>query len=785
MRRGFGERLGLPGALGPLPLAPLAPEYGKLTEGQRAAGLRYAGEALTDPQERADGSAFVSVLDGVALCTPRRRRLVDEAALLDRADARPAHAPVLRLLAAIRRQDPALLRRVLLYQLLPLARQGADGLGLDPAELALLAKASRALPDLDGRQRTAAEALAPLWSRRRLRACAHAVTALGPDALRADPWLGALDARLRRRLDRCDRDLAAAGSAAPADPAGAEAGYLRVLAVASDDDEAVRGLIRLGAVPASADAPLTALPVEGGRVALAWPTRPGVRWRVLRDAPGPDRATPVPGTGGTASTAVDADPPVGLRVRYAAFPVEDGRPTGVPLVSHPLLVAPDAEEAVLEDGPARIAVRWRRPRTATATVLTLTGPGALTLRHTADHTAGHTEEHVFTGLEPGAYRVLLTARHSSPSGEPVDSPGVLRTVTVHPWPRPLTALTADAGPEEGVRFTGRGAEGAEVRLVVWPEGTAPAPGTELRADTLPAPLPWARYGAPGHTVPEVAFAGLVSAVTVLGERALAGPGVRLDVPGPVGAPRAVREPGGQVRLLFDWPSGAGAVTAAWPGGDLRISRSAYVREGLRLPLGPGPSRVTLRPHVPEPGDGPAGDGDARGAGRDIADGTAGPGGTGARSSGAGTGGRAGDGSAGGGGRSRTARTVVGVRRAPVGVDVPGEAVVRYRLLTRRRGLRARVPYAVEVSAEGHDPAVPLPELVLVHQTAVRPRHAEDGTVLLRIDGAALARAPLQTLELPPVPDLSRPPYALRAFLLGDGAGAVRLEEPALTTLVVR
>ncbi|MFF7815234.1 hypothetical protein ACFZCF_25425 [Streptomyces sp. NPDC007945] len=734
MRRGFGEKLGLPGALGPLPLAPLAPEYGKLTEGQRTAGLRYAGEALTDPQERADGSAFLSVLDGVALCTPRRRRLVDEAALLGRADARPAHAPVLRLLAAIRRQDPALLRRVLLYQLLPLARQGATDLGIDPAELALLAKASRALPALDDRQRTAAESLAPLWSRRRLRACAHAVTTLGPDVLRADPWLGSLDARLRRRLDRCDRELAAARTAAPTDPAGAEAGYLRVLAVTSDDDEAVRGLIRLGTVPASEDAPLTTRPVEGGRMALAWPARPGTRWRVLRDGPGLDRATPVPGTGGTATTAVDADPPVGFRVRYAAFPVEDGRPTGVPLVSHPLLVAPDAEEAALEDGPARIAVRWRRPRTATATLLALTGPGGLTLRHTADRA----EEHVFTDLEPGFYQVTLTARHLSPVEGTVDAPGILRTATVHPWPRALTALTADAGPEEGVRFTGQGGEGAEVRLVVWPEGAVPAPGTELRADALPAPLPWARYGDPVPTAPAAAFAGLVSAVTVLGERALAGPGVRLDVPGPIGPPRTVREPGGQVRLVFDWPSGAGAVTAAWPGGELRISRSAYVREGLRLPLGTGPSHVTLRPHVPQDGVG-----------------------------------------------TRAGGAVVGVRRAPVAVDVPGETVVRYRLLTRRRGLQRRVPHAVEVRAEGHDPAVPLPELVLVHRASVRPRHAEDGTVLLRIDGASLALTPHQTLELPPVPDLSRPPYALRAFLLGDGAGAVRLEEPALTTLVVR
>ncbi|MFE5791847.1 hypothetical protein ACFQ8C_04630 [Streptomyces sp. NPDC056503] len=678
---------------------------------------------------------FLSVLDGVALCTPRRRRLVDDATLLALADARPAHAPVLRLLAGIRRHDPALLRRVLLYQLLPLARQGATDLGLDPAELALLAKASRTLPQLDDRQRTAAEALAPLWSRRRLRACAHAVTALGPDALRADPWLAAFDARLRRRLDRCDRDLAAAGT----DPAGAEAGYLRVLAVASDDDEAVRGLIRLGAeaVPASADAPMTVRPVEGGRVALSWPGRPGARWRVLRDGPGLARAVPVPGTGGTESTAIDADPPVGLRVRYAAFPVRDGRPTGAPLVSRPLLVAPDAEEAALEDGPGRIAVRWQRPRTASATVLTLTGPGSGPGAPVVRHTVDRAREHTFADLEPGRYALTLTARHPSPAGGTVDAPGIRRTATVHPWPRPLTTLTADAGPEEGVRFTGHGAEGAEVRIVVWPEGTAPAPGTELRTAALPAPLPWARYGAPGRTTPDTAFAGLVSAVTVLGERALAGPGVRLDVPGPVGTPRAVREPGGQVRLLFDWPSGAGAVVAVWDGGELRISRSSYVREGLRLPLGPGPSHVTLRPLVP--------------------------------------GGRPGDGGT----------PAVGVRRAPVGVDVPGEAVVRYRLLTRRRGLGRRVPYAVEVSAEGHDPAVPLPELVLVHQAAVRPRHAEDGTVLLRIDGAELARAPLQTRELPPAPDLARPPYALRAFLLGDGAGAVRLEEPALTTLVVR
>ncbi|MFE6224567.1 hypothetical protein [Streptomyces sp. NPDC057854] len=736
MRRGFGERLGLPGALGALPLAPLAAEYRELADAQSAAGLRFAGEALTDPQEAAGGRVFLSVLDGVALGTPRRRTLLDGPALDALADARPAHAPVLRLLAALRRHDPALLRRVLLYQLVPLLRQGATGLGLDPDEARVLAAAAPSVPVLDARQRTAAESLARLWSARRLRGCARAVAAVGPAALAADPWLAAFGARLRRRLDLCDRLLAQAAGPGP----DAETRYLKVLSLAADDDEAVRGLIRLGTAPGGGDAGLTVQPVGGGAVTLSWPGRAGVRWRVLRDGPGLDRPEPVRGAVGADGpdcAAVDSDPPVGHRVRYAAFPVRDGQPSGTPYVSRALLVAPAVEDVTVTDGPGRLTVRWRLPRTASGVVVALTGPGGDTRRHTL----GRAEEHVFTELEPGFYSARLTARHPAPGGGTVDAPGVAGSGTVHAWPRPLTGLTAEPGPEDGVRFAGRGGEGAEVRLVVWPEGTAPAPGAELRTADLPAPLPWARYGDDRFTTPDRAFAGLVSAVTVLGERALAGPGVRLDVPGPVGAPRTVREPGGTVRLFFDWPPGAGTVRAAWDGGDLTASRSRYVREGLRLPLGTGPARVTLQPLAHDE-------------------------------------------------RTGGAATAVAVRRAPVAVDVPGEAVVRYRLLTRRRGLGRRpVPYAVEVSAHGHDPAVPLPAFVLVHRggdrASARPRHPDDGTALLRVDGASLAGAPLQTHGLPPAPDLSRPPYALRAFLLGDGAGAVRLEEPALTTLVVR
>ncbi|MFD9244155.1 hypothetical protein ACFV0D_19900, partial [Streptomyces sp. NPDC059556] len=161
-----------------------------------------------------------------------------------------------------------------------------------------------------------------------------------------------------------------------------------------------------------------------------------------------------------------------------------------------------------------------------------------------------------------------------------------------------------------------------------------------------------------------------------------------------------------------------------------------------------------------------------------------------------------------------APTVV-VRRAPAVLDLPGDVVVSFRLVTRRRGLTRRaMPEAVEVTVTGaelpgsspagagtpdtasrsdlSDPSDPsdlpsLPDLVLVGRAGdaatARPRHPEDGDVLVRLTGAELAASPRTVRELPA--GLLRPPYALRGFLAGRHAGSVRLEEPALSTLVVR
>ncbi|MFE6853864.1 hypothetical protein ACFVDH_24095, partial [Streptomyces sp. NPDC057674] len=168
------------------------------------------------------------------------------------------------------------------------------------------------------------------------------------------------------------------------------------------------------------------------------------------------------------------------------------------------------------------------------------------------------------------------------------------------------------------------------------------------------------------------------------------------------------------------------------------------------------------------------------------------------------------------------QTVV-VRRGPAVLDLPGDVVVSFRLVTRRRGLARRATAeAVEVTVTGvaagagaglpgssPDPGgagtpdtasrsglsdLPepsdhsgLPDLVLVGRAGdaatARPRHPEDGDVLVRLTGAELAASPRTVRELPAGP--LRPPYALRAFLAGRHAGSVRLEEPALSTLVVR
>ncbi|MEU9418564.1 hypothetical protein [Streptomyces sp. NPDC048272] len=747
----FGHALGPSHALLGLPLAPLVARYGELLAAQQGLGLRHLGELLVPPGGR------LRVLDGIFTVEGHGRRRHVGADVLEALAARraagtePEAAALLRRLARIQRADPAALRRILLYQLTRLLHEHPRGghpdtacaYGVDPDEAPALVRAAAARARLGEGQRAAAEALEDHWRASRVRAAARLAAALppaGPDrelALRIDGVTRrARDAdslidSARRCEERGDRERAAAR-------------YLEAARLTGDCPRAIRGLVRThrsdgaasardgtGTTPAAGTAlevGLVAGGVELRRAAAHAPVAtagdgagPAGDWgrvlRLTRGAPAGEPLTQLPGSprGGRLT---DPSAPLGREVRYVALPA-----TGSPLISPALLYAPEVTGLRCEDGPGRIAASWSVPAGAAGARAELTGPDG----NTRELRNGRAE-----GLAVGDHLVRVRARYRPPGLPEVLSPGVETRVTVHPWPAPVRTLTADAREPGGLSFAWTGGEGADVRLVEWP-GDAPEPGTELVAAALPAPCDGGRPpgGAPVR----------VTAVAVLGERALAGPSVLVETPEPVAGLAVRRTPGGRARVTFDWPADTGqvVVVAEQDGGraEFPVARSVFLREGLHLPVGPGALRITAY---------------------------AAP---------------------------RHARSVVAAPDPGERIELPADVSIAYRVRPgARRGLRrgpARL--LLTLSAPGGRPVgAELPEFVLIARGAgerdpARPRDPSDGTPVCRVGGAELAAS--GTVEQDIHLGARGPTYALRGFLLGGGAATVRLEEPPLTSLVVR
>lgn len=761
--REFGHHLGLPQALTGLPLSPLVPAYAELTAAQHAAGLRHLGDALTG------SGGGLRVLDGLYVPSgPRGRRRVDGALLDDLARAATPAARFVGLLAGLHRRDPQALRRVVLYQLIGLLQDRPEGerprtateLGVHADEVAGVVAAARVRPVLTPRQRGAAESVADAWERdrpHRVRGLLERLPAgsgdLALEALRTAlaARLAAVDAALlaaRRAEERQDRDAASAE-------------FLRALWEAADDRRALGGLVRLHRPRGGRRAPLHA-ELAGADVELTWDTQGTADsdWRLMclyRTEQGAHRVREVSARGGTAR---DEEAVLGTTVRYAALPLRDGRVDGPPLVSHRVLVAPEVTEVTLTDGPERIDCSWRRPPGAVEVTVEHTGPSCGAPQPLRSRPEGFTA----AGLPTGVHAFRIACRYRAPGADPVTSPGVRVTRTVHPWPDPVRTLVAR--PEDtAVCFDWTGGRDAEVRLVEWP-GEAPAPGTELRTAELPPRLPWP--GKPenaGALCPPPGAYARVASVAVLGERALAGPVVGVEALGHVRDLAARRLPDGQAQVSLDWPDGAGHLTVSWenldgepavradgvpegggraeaePGGSRNgiapdrgtrtVTAHAYRRAGLRLPLGPGGFRIRVVAAPRAPG--------------------------------------------------------AVVVPAPVAeVVLPADAAIGYqlvraprRLLGRGRAARLRVTLS---AAGGARPDAP--EFVCVARSGtLRPRNAADGTTVLRVPGTDLTRHGTVELELPPAPCPA--PYTLRGFLLGERADSVRLEEPSPATLVVR
>ncbi|MER5613969.1 hypothetical protein [Streptomyces sp. NPDC002215] len=705
--------------------------------------LRHIGEALV----RQDGQ--VRVLDGVFVQRPRRGwQHVDSAWLRQcRADRPGTFVPLLTQLEHLHAGDPSALRRVLLYQLISLVQDHAQGsrpatvvsLGVCPDEAAALAQAVSALQRLGPAQRTAAEGLEDEWQHGRTRSAARLAGRL-PTAGAGDRLLAHRMSSVVSRARLADATLGRAHRLEQAGDTGAAANeYLRAAQLMNDCPRILRGLIRThrppegetGAVAVDLGPDCVRVTWSGATAAAVEADTPA--WRVIRltHKPGGDaELTEIQMRAGAASW-VDNDPPLGREVRYAALPLRGSRVDGPPLVSRKLLVVPEVSGFQAVDGRARIEARWSQPSGALGVRVRLTGPdGRMREIEPAE------SRFMADGLEPGEYLIHIDGRYRAAGGGQVASPGISRSVTVHPWPSPVLVLNA-TGVDGRAHFTWTGGDGAHVRLVEWP-GEPPAPGTELRTPpaSWPAALGWET--SCGDLVPPPGTVTGVAALAILGDRAVAGPVLRIEAPQPVTTVGAERITGGRARITFGWPPQAGEVTVVLDqdgrSTEHRLTRSVFLREGLSVPV--SPSRLNIRV-LSAP---------------------------------------------------RTSDTTV-IEPAAARTALPAEVTVAYRVMPGPRRLLHRGPTTVRVTLVSPDGEVltDLPEFVLVARPGegrapLRPHRHTDGMTVFRLSGEELHRS--GTVEHELAPGVCRPPYALRGFLLGGRAAGVRLDEPSPATLVV-
>ncbi|MFD7259220.1 hypothetical protein [Streptomyces sp. NPDC059874] len=807
----FGHALGLSRALSGLPLSPLVGGYGELVSAQQTLGLSHLGALL------APAGGRLRVLDGVfRVERPGRRAHVNAAVLRALRVHRPEAAWLLDRLAGIQERDPAALRRILLYQLVHLLHDHpaghlpatAAGLGVDPAETAVLVHAAAARARLDAGQRAAAEGLEDDWLTRRVRAAGRKAAVLPAGG--GDRSLEARRAELAARAGAADAALDAARRLEEqGEPDRASVQYEEAAWLAGDCPRAVRGLVRTYRPEPGDPGPLESVLVPDG-VELRWPPGrfEGRNWRVVRLTQGEPAGLPLAEVAGRPRGGVllDRDTGIGVRVRHVALPLgDDGAVDGPPLIGAPVAVAPTVTGLGVADGNGWIEATWTAPAGAADAEVTLTGP-----RGRVAGLAPGRESLRAEGLEPGAHELVVRARYLVPgrSGRAILSAPVTTPATVHPWPAPVRALTATPLESGGLRFHVTGAEGADgtvVRLVEWPAG-APAAGTELRTADLPPPLTWISPRALGPTEahaggPETAgteTSRIDTTRTGAADGSTTGAGTTGAGTTGAGGHAGAAGPGGGAA---PWDDRGRLLVGRPPGGTL-VSVAAVAVLGERALAGPvvlveAPLAVTglaVRRTSPEQVqltfDWPGTTGtvtaavtqDGRVTEHAVArsvflreglrlpvtpaalrvDAYAAP---------------------------RSARSVLAAASGDARAELPADVAIAYELLPgARRGLR-RGPAVLRVTVRATDATAELPGFVLVARgdggrNPQRPHGPTGGTTLCRLTGDELASAGTLEREIDPATAPGRP-YAVRGFLLGGRAASVRLEEPPIQSLVVR
>lgn len=643
----------------PLPALPAFPGlagYHELHATIRKLGFRHAADALRAPAPqhasqatqalfgtlpKAETDDGFRVLDG--LWFPQRGGLwqrVDLAYVQESfarwhasGDARGLEAAaVVAVLTTVLQEDPMGLRRLVLWELCcrladdaaghPVALSEADGaggadtagtplptaddaaaLGVHRSEAGPLAAAVAARFPRAGAARHAAETLSDIWPSARLREAERLAAWLPAD--HSDHVLAALLGTLHARSAAVDhlKDQAVQSESC-GDFAAAASAWFGALRQARDDRDAQTGLLRtatrLTDDPfAPEDSEVTAA-VDERTVRLTWraPRRDdtSVAYRVLRFPDGrPEIAVEV-SAHGTAPTAVDPDAPVGQPLRYAVFPLLGERLAGVPRVTAPVLLTPDVTELSATAVPDGVRVTWRRdPAAAEVSVVRMSQDGD---NNTPDHAVSCRRDRlVDTPLPAGLYVYEVRCGYPGPDGGVVLSPGVRVTARAERWPAPVEELTVQRLDGDGlVRVAWRPPVCGDGHLVPWTERPVP-PGADVSGIVPRLPAPGCAPASvdmrppPGRRV-------RLTAVSVLGERAVSGASVVIEHPGEVRDLAVRRIADDRAELRFTWPEPAVLTLVAWEDGErreeLRVARSRHVAgRAVTVPVSAGECRFTV------------------------------------------------------------------------------------------------------------------------------------------------------------------------------------------------
>lgn len=642
---------GTDGAPPPLPALPQFPGmrgYVQLRTAITGLGFRHAAELLREPgRQRAAGGVFGTlpkaetddgfrVLDGLwfpgrgglwqRVDVPFVRRARE--AWQVSADPRALTAAVVTdMLETLARDHPMGLRRVVLWELCCLLKDGAAAgtaltaddvaaLGVHRSEARLLAAAVDAAFPADGQQRRAAEEFNDVWPSLRLRRAEHVADLLpaAPD----DHVLAALLGGLRARSAKVRfRAYAARRAHESGDPRAAAAAWLAALRQATDAPELRAGLLRaataLADVPSAPERDAVEVGTNGRRVGLSWrtPHVPGTRpaalvtYAVLRfDDDTPEAVTQIAaidvvGPEARLLTAHDPDAPLGRALRYAVLPVRGDRVAGVPRVTAPVLIAPDVSGLTAVPVPGGLRLRWRPHPAATEVRVLRYGKPDVGAAHGPLVVPCSADRALDAALDVGTYTYEVSCGYPGPGGGVAWSSGVRVTARAERWPTPVEELTAERVDDAGDRvlLAWHPPERGRSTLLPWPGGPV-APGTDVSErfariagglasggdapDLRPeAPRPHGRAAPAQHLEVRVPPAGRLrmTAVSVLGERAVAGSSVVIESPQQVRDLMVRRLDSGRAEAWFTWPEPAVLVLVSWHDGtrgDARhVPRSAY------------------------------------------------------------------------------------------------------------------------------------------------------------------------------------------------------------------